>query len=79
MTPIGNINLQEVVKSGLTAAIAAVLLVLYNLVAGSTFDLFAVDWIEVGKTILNTGIAAFFADVGRRLFTDQNGKLFGKI
>ena len=78
-TPMGTINYQDAIKSALTAAIASVALVIYNLVAGEAFDLFAVDWITVLKTIVNTGIAAFVGDIGRRIFTDQNGKLFGRL
>lgn len=69
----------DLLKSGLTAALAAILVAIANMATQQGFDLFAVDWKALANLVLNVGISAFIADIARRFSTDKQGRLFGKI
>lgn len=78
-TEYKQVDIKDALKSALTAVAATVFLIVYQLVMGDGFNLFQVDWSTFSQQIINLSVAAFFGDIGRRFFTDSNGKLFGKI
>lgn len=75
MPGIGKVNLQDVVKSVLTAAVAAVIIYLKSSVDTGNFDIAMIDW----GYVINVAISAGIADVVRRLGTTSEGKFLGVV
>lgn len=76
---LGKLSQNDVIKSALTAVVASVVVALGAIVTQPNFDIATVDWGATLHLIINVSISAFVGDIVRRLSTDQNGKLFGKI
>lgn len=69
----------DALKSVITAVFAAVVVALGGIVTQPGFDVFTVDWNHVLSLVINVSVSTFIADMARRLTTDENGKLFGRI
>lgn len=79
MSNLYNLQSKDFINGAITAVFAAIFLALSGLISQNGFDLFSADWSEIGKIALNAGVAGFVGYIGRKFFTDQNGKLLGKI
>ena len=77
-SPMMWLGKSDFIKGAVSAAFAAVFLSLYSIVSQEGFDLFAVDYVVVGKMAFNAACAAFVGYLGKNLMTDSNGKVFGK-
>ncbi len=76
---IGKLQISDWVKSALSAVFAAIVVAIGGVVSQPNFDLFTVDWVSLIHLIVNVGVATFLGDISRRLASDKEGKLFGKI
>lgn len=76
---IGKMTKNDFIKSGITAFIAGIVVALGSIVTQPGFDIFSVDWHATLNLMINAGVAALIADIVRRVSTNQDGKLFGKI
>lgn len=70
------INLADVAKSAINAAIVAILIAIGG-VMGNGFDVFTADWQAILNVIINAGLGAFVGDIVRRFTTDKQGKFLG--
>jgi hypothetical protein len=61
----------------LTAGVFAILAAAAGIVTAPGFDLFAIDWLTVGKSMLNVGFVAGFISVTKDLLSTNNGGLLG--
>ncbi len=77
MQGIGKLYANDIIKNIINVFGIAVLLSLYNLVRVAGFDFFKVDYIELGKSIVNIGGVAVIVDLGRRFLTNNQGSLLG--
>ena len=69
------LNIRDVIRSLATSAFVAVVAVLYGLTAQSGFDVFATDWAEILKTVINSVIITFVARMGEKFVTDTQGTI----
>lgn len=76
---IGKLTQNDVIKSLVTAIFAAVAAALYSIVQQPGFDILTVDWHATINLIINIAVSTLVGDIVRRLSTNQDGKLFGKI
>lgn len=74
-----NLTGNDVLKSAATAVFSAVIVAVGGIVMQPGFDVFAVDWSHLINLVINVSVSTLFGDLLRRLGTDQNGKLFGRI
>lgn len=72
---LGKVNLQDLVKSVLTAVIVAVIVYLNSVVQAGTFDPTTIDW----AYLLDISLKAGCAELIRRLATTADGKFLGTI
>ncbi len=75
---LGQLVSSDVIKSAVSAAIAAVLVAVAGMI-GPSFDLFNFDWKLLINMIIGTGLSAFLGDILRRLGSDHNGAFLGKV
>lgn len=65
------------------AVLMSVITVVGGIINTQGFDLWLVDWGTVGKMVANvatvSGFGAFSGYLVKNLFSDESGKLFGKI
>lgn len=73
------VNWLSLVESIATAIFTAILVALGAVVMAPNFDLFAVNWIVVGHTMLNVAVVTACGVLLRNFVTDQNGKMFGRF
>lgn len=69
----------DLVRSTITAVFVAVVAVLYSLTTQHGFDLFATNWGEVGKMVINAAFITFVGRMGEKFVTNKDGKVFGRI
>lgn len=68
----------DFVRGAAVAAGTSVVALLIGIV-GPHFDIFTVDWAAVGHSMVNAAFYGFVGYVGKRLMTDESGKLFGRL
>lgn len=73
------LNSGDIARGAVTATFAGSFIVMAGVVLSSGFDLFTADWVSIGKMSANAGFASFVGYIMKNLFTDENGKMFGKI
>lgn len=86
-SPIFSINLKDVGKGLATAVFAGAALAVFAVLQGvfnsPGFDLFSIDWISVAHSALNAAVigaeGGFTGYIMKNFFSDQDGKVFGKI
>lgn len=87
MSDLYKLESNDFVKGAVTAVIAAVGFAVFNvimpIIQAPDFNVAAVDWQAVlshaVSVAVSAGIAAFVGYIGKNFFTDQNGKVFGRI
>lgn len=70
---------KDLAKSATTAVFVSVIAAIYGVTTQAGFDLFSVEWLVVGKLVINSAFTAFMARIGEKLFTTSNGKVFGIV
>ncbi len=70
---------KDFIRAALTAVVAGVFFALYNIVSQPGFDLFTVDYVEVGRVAINAAVAAFIGFIGVSFGSNKEGKFLGKI
>ena len=65
----------DFVKGAAVAVLAAVFTYLASMFSTPNFDLFAIDWVYIGKVALT----AFIAYIAKNFVTAENGKIGGVI
>ena len=73
------LNGRDFIVALTNAVFAAIIIVLYGVVTTSGFDLFTVDWVTIGKTVINSIFIVFISSLGAALGIDKNGKVLGSI
>ena len=76
---LGRLTQNDLIKAAISAGFFALVLTIGGQVLQEGFDVFAIEWLVMGKMLVNIYIVGFFTEVMRRLGTDEDGKLFGKI
>ena len=79
MADLYKIGSSDVIKGAITAVFAAVITVLYGIVAQEHFDLFNADWSSILKMVINSSFGAFVGYMSKNFFSDTQGKFLGKI
>lgn len=69
------LNLKDFVHGLVTAVFGAAVTTVQEAIATGGFDFATYDW----KLVLNVAIAAGLAYVGKKFFSDSEGKVFGKV
>lgn len=75
---IGKLNLKDLVKGGVSALIAGVVIALAGAMGGD-FNVFTANWGQVLTSAINAGISAFIGYIGKNLLTTTDGKFLGKV
>lgn len=68
---------KDLLKGVYVAIGAAIIIAVAGIVMTSGFDVFATDWLVVGKSMVNTGIVAGCGYLIKQLFTDNKGVVLG--
>ena len=68
----------DFIKSLGTTIVAAIIAVLYSLTSQGDFNVFTVDWADVGGKVLNAVVIVATARLSEKLLS-KDGKLFGRI
>ena len=71
MANLFNLNLRDVIKGLVMTVLAAVLASIYQAVTNNA----SVDWNQVLQIAFSTGLGYLI----KNFFTDENGKLMGKL
>lgn len=74
-----SLNDGDFLRGAVTAAFAGGFIVAGTVVLSTGFDAFTTDWVSIGKMVVNASLASFVGYIMKNLFTDENGKMFGKI
>lgn len=82
-----SINVNDVVKGGVTAVLAGLALAVFSVLNGvfqaPGFDVFSVNWVAVGHAAVNAAIvgaqAGFSGYVMKNYLSDSQGKVLGKM
>ncbi len=69
----------DFVRSLMSAVAVAVVAAVGGIVLGEGFDLFATDWVALGKMVANVSVITFFGRLMEKFLSDKDGKLFGSI
>lgn len=85
-TGMYQLNAKDLLKGVISAVIGGAVLASLSVLSsvfGVGFDLFTVDWAEVFRNVINAvvvgAMGGFSGFIGHTFFSDQQGKLFGKI
>ena len=81
------LNFKDLARGLFSAIFAAVVVAVFSTLNGifsvPGFDVFSVDWAEVYRNIVNVAVVAaegaFMGYIGKRFFSDAEGKLLGKF
>ncbi len=71
------ISLSDIVKGGITAVIAAVVVTLAGVFQSAGFDVFSADWGSILTMTINAAVSAFVGYIGKNLLTDSSGAFMG--
>lgn len=77
MQGIGKLYSNDLVKNLINVVGIAAFISVYSLVTVADFNVFQVDFVSLGKEVLNVSIIAVFVDLGRRFLTTKEGSLLG--
>ena len=69
----------DIVRGAVTAIFTGVLFVVAGAVLSTGFDAFTADWVTIGKSAVNAGLASFVGYLMKNFFTDDSGRMFGKL
>lgn len=69
----------DIARGAITAIFTGVMIVLASVVLSAGFDAFSTDWVAVGKSAVNAGLASFVGYLMKNFITDDNGRMFGAI
>lgn len=72
-------NTGDVLRGAVTAIFTGALFVVAGVVLQTGFDAFTADWVSIGKAAVNAGLASFVGYLMKNFFTDDSGRMFGKI
>lgn len=72
-------NVKDLSRAFTNAAAVAIVMVLYTLTAKEGFDLFSVDWLQVGKDVLNAVIITLVGSIGGPMLTTKKGNFLGAV
>jgi hypothetical protein len=70
---------RDLAKGLLVVVGTSIVIAVAGVVMTPNFDVFATDWLIVGKNMVNIGIVAFMGYLLKQLFTDNNGKVAGVV
>ena len=73
------LNIGDIARGLAVAILTGAFLASVAIVGAHDFDVFTADWLEIGKTAVNGGFAAFVGYILKNLITDKSGKILGKI
>lgn len=73
------LSLMDIARGAITAVCVAILVALAGIATQPGFDVFAVDWANTFRLIVNTSIPAFFGYVMKNALTTNDGKFLGTI
>lgn len=73
------LNQGDILRGAVTAVFTGILFVVGGAVMASGFDAFTADWTAIGKAAVNAGLASFVGYLMKNFFTDDDGRIFGKI
>lgn len=76
-SPFMKLGGNDVFKGAVTAVIAAVITVLYGVVAQAGFDVFQADWAAILNNVIQGALTAFIAYLGKNLLSDEDGDFMG--
>lgn len=78
-SPMYNLNSNDFIKGAITAVFAGVLFAVVGFVQQPDFNVFTTDWSIILSSSVNAAVSAFVGYLGKNLFTDRSGKVFGVI
>ncbi len=67
----------DFVKGLATAVFAAIVTAVYKVVSDAGFDFFGVDYVSLGKLLVNVGGAAFIGYLMKNFFSTNDGSVLG--
>lgn len=79
MSNLFNLNIRDVMRGLVMAALAGAALPLLAAVQTPGFNILAVDWHMVIVLAVNGAIVGFVSYIVKRFFSDTEGKVFGRI
>lgn len=79
MSEMFKLKINDLMKGAITAAITAVVAMVYVIFQTPDFNLFSADWMSIGKEVFNAAFLAFVGYLGKNLITDSEGKVGGVI
>lgn len=77
--PMFTINLKDVSKALVMAILSGAFLPVLAVFQTPGFDIAQVNWSALGTLALNGAILGFVSYIFKNFFSDENGKLFGRI
>jgi hypothetical protein len=72
---IYSVNIKDLAKGVFVAVTATVLTSLLAVLQSPSFDFATIDWAEIGKIALTTGVSYLI----KQYFTDGEGRLLGAV
>lgn len=73
------INYGDIFRGIVVAILTGAFLAVSGTLSSVGFDVFTADWVQIGKTVVNGGFAAFIGYIVKNLITANNGKVLGTI
>lgn len=75
--PLFKLSQNDYVKGAVTAVFAAIITVLYGVVADSNFSVFQADWYAILNDVIQMSATAFIAYLSKNFLTTEDGKVAG--
>lgn len=69
----------DFLRSAISAVFVAVVVGLAGIVGQAGFDVFATDWIAIGKLVVNMALATFVGRLAEKFISDKDGRVLGTI
>ena len=73
------LNVNDLIRGGITAIFAAVITVLYQVTQSAAFDVFTADWGIILSEMINVSVTVLVAYLFKNLLSDKEGKVLGSI
>lgn len=73
------LDINDLVKGGVTAVFAAVIITIAGVAQQPGFNVFQADWGQILGSALNVGITTLVAYISKNLLTDSKGNVLGAI
>lgn len=70
---------KDYINGAINAVIAAVIIGLAGVVSQNGFDVFAANWSDIIRIVINAAFAAFVGSLGKNLMTTSEGKVLGAV